>query len=213
MAVVLFCALYALPNIYGEDHAVQVSATRGGEVTTQTLQQVESALQRESISPRGITLENDQILVRLSSDTEQLAARETLLKALGSQYIVALNLAPATPKWLDKIGGTPLKLGLDLRGGVHFLMEVDMNEALTKMHDQMLTTVRDRLIEERVRYLSVANNEGNLVVQLRTDEDYQRAVSLLRNQYQGYDTELDASTNTLRLVMTEDRKSTRLNSS
>lgn len=203
LAVVLFCALYALPNIYGEDHAVQVSATRGGEVTTQTLQQVESALQRENISPRGITLENDQILVRLNSDTEQLAARESLLKALGSQYIVALNLAPATPTWLDKIGGMPLKLGLDLRGGVHFLMEVDMNEALTKMHDQMLTTVRDRLIEERVRYLSVADNDGNLVVQLRTDEDYQRAVSLLRNQYQGYNTELDASTNTLRLVMTD----------
>ncbi|MCO4322680.1 protein translocase subunit SecD [Aliidiomarina quisquiliarum] len=203
LGVVLFCALYALPNIYGEDHAVQVSATRGGAITTQTLQQVETALQTAEIKPRGVTMADNQILIRLDSDEQQLAARETLMRALGNQYIVALNLAAATPSWLEKIGGNPLKLGLDLRGGVHFLMEVDMDEALNKMRDQMVTTVRDRLLEERVRYLSVNESEGTIVVQLRTQEDYQRAVSLLRNQYQGYTTELQASTQTLRLVMTE----------
>lgn len=203
LGVVLFCALYALPNIYGEDPAVQVSATRGGAVTTQTLQQVESALQKAEIKPRGVIMADNQILIRLDSDDQQLETREVLMRALGSQYIVALNLAAATPSWLDKIGGAPLKLGLDLRGGVHFLMEVDMDEALNKMRDQMVTTVRDRLLEERVRYLSVNEDDGTVVVQLRTQEDYQRAVSLLRNQYQGYNTELQASTQTLRLVMTD----------
>lgn len=203
LGVVLFCALYALPNIYGEDHAVQVSATRGGTITPQTMQQVETALQRVDIQARKITLADNQILIRVDSAEQQLVVRETLMSVLGNQYIVALNLAPATPSWLAKIGANPLKLGLDLRGGVHFLMEVDMDEALNKMRDQMVTTVRDRLLEERVRYLSVNEEGGVITVQLRSQEDYQRAVSVLRNQYQGYNMEQQSSQQTLRLVMTE----------
>ncbi|RTE85568.1 MULTISPECIES: protein translocase subunit SecD [Gammaproteobacteria] len=203
LLVVLVGTLYALPNLYGEDHAIQISATRGGEVNTQTLQQVESELAANGVSPRGVTMENDQILVRLNSDTEQLAMREALVDALGTQYIVALNLAPATPEWLKTIGGMPLKLGLDLRGGVHFLMEVDMQEALRKIREQMTTSVRDRLIEERIRYSRVAEEGNNVVIELRTEEDYQAAVASLRNQYQGYDFDADASTRTVRLMMTD----------
>ncbi len=203
LIVVLVGALYALPNIYGEDHAVQISATRGGEVNTQTLQQVESALRQADITPRGISMENDQILVRLNSDEEQLAVREMLVSELGIQYVVALNLAPATPSWLESIGGAPLKLGLDLRGGVHFLMEVDMDEALGKMREQMVTSVRDRLLEERIRYRGVREDGNDVVIELRTAEDFQSAVTSLRNQYQGYETRTSAADNSIRLVMTE----------
>lgn len=203
MFLVLFAALYALPNLYGEDFAVQISATRSGEVTLDTLEQVEQTLQREGIEPISVAFEGSQILVRLSSDDDQLAAREALVAELGLNYVVALNLAPATPGWLAAIGGEPLKLGLDLRGGVHFLMEVDMDEALMKIREQMVTTVRDRLREERVRYRRVEEAGNNVVVELRNAEDYQSAVSLLRNQYQGYELRTDSGSNTLTLVMTD----------
>lgn len=203
MLVVVFGALYALPNIYGEDHAVQISATRGGEVTTQTLEQVERALQQANIPFRGLTFENSQILVRLESDDDQLAARELLVSELGNQYVVALNLAPATPGWLAAIGGEPMKLGLDLRGGVHFLMEVDMNEAIMKIREQMVTSVRDDLREERIRYRSVEEDGNNVLVTLRSTEDFQSASSALRNRYEGYDARTDSSTNTIRLEMTD----------
>lgn len=203
LAVVAFCTVYALPNLFGEDHAVQVSATRGGVVDVQTLQRVESTLKRADIQARGLTMEEDQILVRVTSDEEQLQVQELLTQTLGNQYIVALNLAPAAPKWFTNIGANPLKLGLDLRGGVHFLMEIDMDEALDKMRDQMVGTVRDRLLEERVRYLSVEADRDDIVVKLRTDEDYKRAVSLLRNQYQGYSMDTQASRQTIRFITTE----------
>lgn len=201
--VVLFGALYALANIYGEDYAVQISATRSGEVTLDTLQQVEQALQREGIEPIGVALENSQILVRLNTDDDQLAARELLVSELGINYVVALNLAPATPAWLAAIGGEPLKLGLDLRGGVHFLMEVDMDEALLKINEQMVTGVRDRLRDERIRYRRVEQSGNNVVIELRNAEDYQSAQRSLRNQYQGYELRTDSSNNALTLVMTE----------
>ncbi|MFU8783973.1 protein translocase subunit SecD [Aliidiomarina sp.] len=201
--VVLFGALYALANIYGEDYAVQISATRSGEVTLDTLQQVEQTLQREGIEPIGVAFENGQILVRLSTDDDQLAARELLVSELGINYVVALNLAPATPTWLAAIGGEPLKLGLDLRGGVHFLMEVDMDEALLKINEQMVTGVRDRLRDERIRYRRVEQSGNNVVIELRNAEDYQSAQRSLRNQYQGYELRTDSSNNALTLVMTD----------
>ncbi|RUO20437.1 protein translocase subunit SecD [Aliidiomarina iranensis] len=203
MFVVLFAGLYALPNIYGEDYAVQISATRSGEVTLDTLAQVERTLEQGGIQPIGIEYENSQILVRVDSDDQQLAARELLVSELGINYVVALNLAPATPNWLDGIGGEPLKLGLDLRGGVHFLMEVDMEEALMKIREQMVTTVRDRLRDERVRYRRVEESGNDVVIELRNSEDYQSAVSLLRNQYEGYDFRTDSSQNMITLEMTE----------
>ena len=201
--VVLFGALYALANIYGEDYAVQISATRSGEVTLDTLQQVEQTLQREGIEPIGVAFENGQILVRLSTDEDQLAARELLVSELGINYVVALNLAPATPAWLAAMGGEPLKLGLDLRGGVHFLMEVDMDEALLKINEQMVTGVRDRLRDERIRYRRVEQSGNNVVIELRNAEDYQSAQRSLRNQYQGYELRTDSSNNALTLVMTD----------
>lgn len=208
--VVAIGALYALPNLYGEDPAIQISAQRTAEINTSTLTQVERALKANDIEPRGITFEDDQILVLLESDDQQLAAQDILNSELGRDYTVALNLAPAQPAWLAALGGQPLKLGLDLRGGVHFLMEVDMNEALSKIREQMVTEVRTTLREEGIRYRSVEESGDDIEVILRNEDDAQAASRLIRNTYQGYATDVnDAS---LRLAMTDEyRQETQIN--
>ena len=204
--VVLVAALYALPNIYGEDPAVQISADRQATIDAATLDRVRNTLTSENISPKSVALEEQQILVRLTSDDQQLKAREALVKALGDNYIVALNLAPATPEWLKSIGAQPMKLGLDLRGGVHFLMEIDMDEAMRKILDGMKDTVRNELREERIRYTAVNVEERDGVkVQLRTDDDYQQALRYLDNRYQGYTLVENPEEQTLELRMTEQK--------
>src|SRR5690554_1289818 len=203
IVILAVAALYALPNIYGEDYAVQISASRNATVDMQTLGTVEKTLQANAIQPKGITLEDSQILVRVNSDAEQLQARDALLRALGTDYIVALNLAPATPEWLANLGAAPMKLGLDLRGGVHFLMEVDMAEATRKIQDQMRDTVRAELRDERIRSTSIRRDDADVVVVLRTAEDYAAAERYLDNRYPGYTLIEDAGSRTLRLRMTD----------
>lgn len=203
IAILAVAALYALPNIYGEDYAVQISASRNASITTDTLGTVEQTLERLDIQPKGVTLENDQILVRVNSDAEQLQARDEILRDLGTNYIVALNLAPATPDWLANLGAEPMKLGLDLRGGVHFLMEVDMQEATRKIQDQMRDTVRTELREERIRSTSIRRQDSDVVVELRSSEDYAAAEQYLDNRYPGYTLIEEESSQTLRLRMTD----------
>lgn len=202
--VIAVGALYALPNLYGEDPAIQISATRSGEVNSATLESVERALRNEQIEPRSIVMEDGQILIRLETDDQQLQAQEVLAQELGRDFIVALNLAPAQPAWLAAIGGEPLKLGLDLRGGVHFLMEVDMEEALMKMREQMVGEVRTTLREEGIRYRGVEESGNDIVVTLRDGSDVSAASRVLRNAYQGYSTSTDSSTSRVRLTMTDD---------
>ncbi|AWL12736.1 Protein translocase subunit [Saliniradius amylolyticus] len=180
--VVAVCALYASPNLYGEDPAVQVSAGRNAEVNTQTLEQVQQTLQQQNIDAKGVALEEQQILVRLNSDDAQLPTREALERALGDDYVVALNLAPATPDWLESLGAGPMKLGLDLRGGVHFLMEVDMSAALGRALENLEEDFRTSLREERLRYRRVELVENGLEVQFRDAETLEQAVSFLEEK-------------------------------
>jgi len=203
--VVLVAALYALPNIYGEDPAVQISADRNATIDASTMDRVRNTLNSVGIEPKSVSLENEQLLVRLNSDNEQLKARETILDSLGDNYIVALNLAPATPEWLKSLGAQPMKLGLDLRGGVHFLMEIDMDEAMSKIVDGMKDTVRAELREERIRYSAVRVDDTAVEVELRNDEAYQQAAQYLDNRYQGYVLVEDEENRTLRLEMSEQK--------
>lgn len=148
-------ALYALPNLYGEDPSVQISGTRGQVATTETLSKVQSVLSSMDINPKAISLENGSILVRLEKEQQQLPAKEKISDELGNDYSVALNLAPATPAWLDGIGGKPMRRGLDLLGGVRFLMEVDMNTSLMKQQEMLQDSLRTELRKENLRYKSV----------------------------------------------------------
>ena len=169
--IVLTGGLYALPNLYGEDPSVQISGTRGQEVNTETLSQVEHALASANISPKSTLLENNAILVRLNSDEQQLPAKEKIAEVLGDKYSVALNLAPATPSWLTDVGGSPMKRGLDLRGGVRFLMEVDMNTALQKQQDSLQDSLRGEFRREKLQYKSMKKGE-NFAVEIEfTDKD------------------------------------------
>ncbi|MDN7125157.1 protein translocase subunit SecD [Pseudidiomarina terrestris] len=203
VGILLIAAVYALPNLYGEDFAVQVSATRTTSVDTQVMGRVEDTLADLDITPKSIVMEDDQLLIRLSSDSEQLQARQAILNELGTNYVVALNLAPATPDWLAALGATPMKLGLDLRGGVHFLMEVDMNEAMRKILGQMRDTVRTELRDERIRYTGVERSGNSIIVTLRTAEDYQAAESYLDGLYDGYTLLEDEAARKLTLRMTD----------
>ncbi|MBT0585719.1 protein translocase subunit SecD [Alteromonas oceanisediminis] len=182
LIVVFGCGLYALPNIYGEDHAVQISAGRNAQVTEQLLDQVNDELTKANIAIKRIEYANDQILVRVPDSDTQLLAREHLETALGDEYFVAMNLAPDTPEWLANLGGSPMKLGLDLRGGVHFLMEVDMNSALEKALEDAQGDFRTALREEGIRYRTVRAKENAVDIQFRDQEALDKAEFFLRNR-------------------------------
>ena len=173
--------LYALPNLYPNDPSLQISATRGADVTQQTVDQLQKAFTEQGLTPKSAVLEKGQVLVRFLNTEDQLKAREVANDTLGDNFVTALNLAPATPAWLDAIGAAPMKLGLDLRGGVHFLMEVDMKTAMEKNVNDLVQAYRSDLREGKVRYRAVTADVANLRVNLsfRTAEDLAAAKTLL----------------------------------
>lgn len=183
IATIAICLLYATPNLYGEDPAVQVSAARGAAIEVATLDKVKAELDKKAISYKSVSLEQNQVLIRLTDSEQQLLASEILKEQLGQSFIVALNLAPATPAWLQSIGAEPLKLGLDLRGGVHFLLEVDMQEALVKAEDQMLQDFRTDLREEKLRYTAVRKDNNGVTVRFRDAETRDKAEKFLETKY------------------------------
>lgn len=182
--ITLIGSLYALPNLYGEDPSVQISGTRGQEATTETLAQVNNALASLNISPKATQLENGSILVRLEKDDQQLPAKEKISEVLGDKYSVALNLAPATPTWLTDIGGSPMKRGLDLRGGVRFLMEVDMNTAMQKQQESLQDSLRSDFRKEKIGYKAVKKGENfATVIEFNDSADADKAVRLVKRTH------------------------------
>lgn len=201
--IVLIGGLYALPNLYGEDPSVQISGTRGQEVNTETLSQVEHALANANISPKSTLLENNAILVRLNSDEQQLPAKEKIAEALGDKYSVALNLAPATPSWLTDVGGSPMKRGLDLRGGVRFLMEVDMNTALQKQQDSLQDSLRGEFRREKLQYKSMKKGENFAVeIEFADKDNADKAVRYIKRNHPTLQT-LPVSENTVNFLLSD----------
>ena len=182
--VIAIGLLYSLPNIYGEDPAVQISGTRGQQATSATLSDIQDLLKTNNLTPKSTTLENGSILVRFNNTDDQLLAKDKISEKLGQAYSVALNLAPATPKWLTDIGGNPMKWGLDLRGGVRFLMEVDMNTALSKRQEQLQDSLRSELRKERYQYSAIKSGENfSSLVTLTKPEQLEAAQAFLRKQH------------------------------
>jgi preprotein translocase subunit SecD len=184
--IVAFGALYALPNLYPEDPAVQVSGLRGVEANAATLESVKSGLTADNISFSSIVLESGQLLVRFSDTEQQLRARDLLEESLGDKFSVALNLTPATPAWLASVGGTPMKLGLDLSGGVSFLMEVNMSEAIVKAQEALVDDFRTDLRGEKIRYRSVKKANDSINVQFRNVDDLTAAHDFLKKRYRDF---------------------------
>jgi len=161
-------ALFALPNIYGKDPALQVSAARSAEISELTEFQVKNALEEAGIAFKKIDLEPESLIIRFSDEEIQLKAQSVVKKSLGNNYVVAINLAPATPAWLDKLGAEPMFLGLDLRGGVHFLMEVDMEAAIAKAEDAYMSDLRSQMRENKIRYKTITRNKsGGLLIRFK----------------------------------------------
>ena len=203
--IVAVGALYASPNLYGEDPAVQISGLRGIETNAATLDVVKSHLDEKKISYLSLVMENGQILARFDNTEQQLRARDLLDDNIGDEYSVALNLTPATPAWLASVGGTPMKLGLDLSGGVSFLMEVNMQEAIVKVQKSLVDDFRSGLRGENIRYRSVKEVNDAISIQFRNAEDLASAESYLEKQNRDVVFVSDEDSLTLSAKMTDQK--------
>ena len=170
-AVLLAGIVFALPNVFGEDPAVQISGERGVAIDAPLAARVAGSLQAAGLPARAVALEEGRLLARFGDTEAQLKAQDHLRGELGPGYVVALNLAPATPSWFAAAGFLPMYLGLDLRGGVHFLMEVDMPAAVARAAERYAGDVRTLLREARIRYRAVSHERGGAVrVRFRSAE-------------------------------------------
>lgn len=199
--VVAIGVLYSLPNIYGEDPAVQISGTRGQQADTTTLGLVQEVLKTNNLPTKSIVLEQGSILARFNNTDDQLLAKDKIAEKLGTNYTTALNLAPATPAWLSKIGANPMKWGLDLRGGVRFLMEVDMNSALAKRQEQLQDALRNELRKEKIQYTAIKNADHfGTTVTLANSDQLSKAERIIRQAHPTLDV-TDTDNNTINLSL------------
>ena len=186
LIVLSFGIIYALPNLYAPDPAVQVSYNDSTQIHDRKLQQRLSKVLEENELTNGVPeveIHKKYALIRLSSTEEQLRVKD-LLSSVGDDLIVALNLAPTTPGWLKNIGGEPLKLGLDLRGGVHFLMEVDTETALSNRQNGTLQDIRRKLRDEKIRYNSLfVEKDQTIKLKVTGETIFESATELLEDNY------------------------------
>src|SRR5690606_30373543 len=146
LLVVALSFIYAVPNLYAPDPAIQISGESSSmTIDGQVLEKAEAALKSAGIDYFGAQVDERAALLRFRSDEQQLLAKRLIQESLGGSYVVALNLAPTTPEWLRSMGAEPMKLGLDLRGGVHFLMEVDTASAVSKRQEVTADEIKDKL--------------------------------------------------------------------
>lgn len=180
--VVAICAIYALPNLYGEDPALQITPARAGQLDSAVQDTLSAALSQANLAVKDIEMGPRQLLIRFPDTETQLKAVDYVKAALGKDYVTALNLAPATPAWLEKLNALPMYLGLDLRGGVHFLMEVDMDAAVKGAIQRYSDEVRKMLRDDRIRYAMIRAEDKGVRIQFRNEEDRASALALIRKQ-------------------------------
>ncbi|WP_368564590.1 protein translocase subunit SecD [Pseudoxanthomonas sp. UTMC 1351] len=164
LLVVMFSTLYALPNIYPQDPSVQITPNRGFAIDSALRQRVDAALKAVGVNAKEVEQDGGNLLVRLPDLDAQTKANDSLRQSLGEDYVVALNLASTVPDWLSNLGARPMVQGLDLQGGVHFVLQVDQRAALNKRIDSLLEDARTTLRDARVRYQSVERRPDNSLV-------------------------------------------------
>lgn len=197
IAIVLtISGIYALPNLYPDEPAVQITGTSAGASLDQNvLTQSQRLLDEAGLSHHGGSLDDNSVLIRLNNAEDQLKAQDALRKNLGENYVVALNLAQTTPEWLKNIGAKPMKLGLDLRGGVRFVLEVDMKKALEQRLETASQDVRRHLRADKVAIKSLRTTENGMVLTFETNDERDKAQRILAGNMMDF---------TLRPVMGED---------
>jgi len=181
--------LYALPNLYGSAPAVQISASSASvEISELTELQVNIALDDANIKPLSMELDEGRLTIKFTDEETQLRAQDVLQDSLGNTHVVALNLSPLTPDWLRELNAEPMFLGLDLRGGVHFLMEVDMEAAVKTSEERYVSDIRTVLRENKVRYKTITrNDDGGLLVRYRDSVQKIDGDELIKDNYRDLD--------------------------
>ena len=182
LLVLVVGGIYALPNIYGSDPAIQISATRNNTVDAEVESKALAVLKAANINLRRSVLDDKGLLLRFDGVEQQLKAADGLRDELGHNYTVALNLAPATPSWLRGMNAQPMYLGLDLRGGLHFLMEVDTELVLSQAMESNANDIRGALRKKKIRYLSVRDNKEQITVKFRSLELRDKAMLAVRSE-------------------------------
>lgn len=188
IALVIVGFLYAAPNLYGEDPAIQITSKNSAILSADLSQKLSAGLKAQNITPVSIVEEqNNSLLIRFSDTEAQLKAQDVIQALLGHQYVVALNLAPRTPEWLQALGAKPMKLGLDLRGGVHFLMQVDVKAMLKEREVADIHAMGDQMRAKTIRYSGIAPGKNNtILINFRNADAQQKAIALLRKNYNEY---------------------------
>jgi len=174
--------IYVTPNFYGESYAIQIMPLKSGDkMEASTLKIVESKLNLENLNNKGLIYESSSIKVKLESAEDQLKAKKVIQDSLGNRYVVALNLISNSPNWLTKIGALPMYLGLDLRGGVHFLMQVDLTTALEKTTGGYLRSIRTALRKDRVAYYDAKKTNDVIQIKFKTKQSLKEGINIIRN--------------------------------
>lgn len=206
LLVLSFGVVYSLPNLYAPDPAVQVSYNSSSQSADFNLEErIKSVLDSSSLTS-SIDLNEDNVLIRLRSYEDQVKAQDLLKNNLGSDVIIALNLAPNTPEWLSDIGAEPMKLGLDLRGGVHFTMEVDTEAAIKNRQNGILQDIRRRLREEKIRYTNAFVDEDlSINLSFNSEINKESANSFISDNYPQFLGSLNSnSTKSIKLVLADE---------
>jgi len=172
--------LYAIPNLYGSDLAIQITGTGDYVVQEKDLKSINETLSENSVDYKSATIENNNVLIRFSDSKSQLTSKALLKDSLNRNYVVALNLAPSIPQWLSSLGGRAMSLGLDLRGGVHFLLEVDMNAVTAMAMDRYYNELRTTLRKDKL-YKKIRKDEDILVVSFKTEELKNEAKKVIKS--------------------------------
>jgi preprotein translocase subunit SecD len=202
LLVIVFGLTYAAPNFYPPDAAVQLSGQSGAMAIDEVvLKKVEGALAEGNIEYFGGEADGESALVRIKDKDLQLRAKELIQAEMGGEYIVALNLAPTTPDWLSSLGGTPMKLGLDLSGGVHFLLEVDLDSALAVRLEGDLGEIKTALRDERIRYRSLELKGNQIIGQFRDADQIAKAMTIVRTNFRELQPQSAPSQNPLSMVL------------
>ena len=206
LVVLVLGVIYALPNLYGEDPSVLISL-RNDTIDSATQEQIEEQIKTASIQYKSIEPSAGKLLIRFDSEDLQLSAADKI-KTLemfqkNNEYTIALNLAPATPAWLQSMNANPMYLGLDLRGGVHFLMEVDMEAAVKRLSDILVSDMRSHLRSEKIRYRGVTLESKDIVVKFRDIDSLNAGRVSLKAEFQDLEYVTDEDQLQLNIKLTE----------
>ncbi|MBK8162614.1 MAG: protein translocase subunit SecD [Gammaproteobacteria bacterium] len=183
LVIMLAGFLYAIPNLYGEVPVVQISALRGATLDESVKERIEEALKGADLPYAGLEQEGERLSLRFPGTDVQLKAQERMIRTLGDDYVVALNLVPATPKWMESLNAAPMYLGLDLRGGVHFLMEVDMEAAVAQAEERYVSDLRSLLREDKIRYLSISRADAGVEAKFRSADERATAQERISREF------------------------------